>query len=161
MKAVSPVIATLILIAIAVIAGVFVLRQFLFLANTSASQQMLQVQDAVLYLATKPQKINATYIVNWISIELEVSVKNVGDRIVTITNITVDDLPVQGFTSVNINPGQVYTGSYTVILNPTTGETRILYTPEWEKGTTHTVKIQYQVLGTTNIQSVVATATVM
>lgn len=161
MKAISPVIATLILIAIAVIAGVFVLRQFLFLATTTGGQQVLQIQDAVLYLAVKPQQINATYIVNWISIELQLSVKNTGDRIVTLTNVTVDDLPVQGFTRVNINPGQVYSASYTVVLNPATGETRILYTPEWEKGTTHTVKVEYQVLGSTNIQSVSTTATVM
>ena len=161
MKAISPVIATLILIAIAVIAGVFVLRQFLFLSSISATQQFLQIQDAVLYLALKPQQINATYTVNWMSIELQISLKNTGDKIITVTNITVDDLPVQGFTRVNINPGQVYTGSYTVILNPATGETKILYTPEWERGTTHVVKVQYQILGSPNIQTTSTSATVM
>jgi len=48
MKAVSPVIATLILIAIAVIAGIFVLRQFLFMATTSGTQHTVYVTYRVL-----------------------------------------------------------------------------------------------------------------
>jgi len=160
MKAVSPVIATLILIAIAVIAGVFVLRQFLLFATTTATQQVIQIQDVVLYLATKPQPINETYTATWMSVNLQITLKNTGDRIVTVKNITVDGLPLQGFTAVNINPGGQWSGSFPVILKPP-AETRILHDPAWERGTEHTVVVEYTVLGLAQTQRVAQTATVM
>jgi len=162
MRAVSPVIATLILIAIAVIAGVFVLRQFLLYSGAVGRQQLLMIQDATFYLAVKTQQINETYSVNWISVEVQLSLKNIGDRIVTVTDIKVDGIyPVTGFTRFNLNPGQVQTLSYPVVLNTATGETRILYTPEWERGTEHTVTVYYVVQGTTITQSATAKGTVV
>ncbi|OYT40557.1 MAG: hypothetical protein B6U89_01755 [Desulfurococcales archaeon ex4484_58] len=154
MKAISPVIATLILIAIAVIAGVFVLRNFILLSTTTATQQFLQIQDAVLLQTVKHQKINLTYYVDWLSVTLQISIKNTGDRVVTITNITVGGLPLSGFTPVNVNPGDVFTGSYPVVLNPATGETKIPYTATWEKGTEHEIVVKYVVLGSKNEQVV-------
>ncbi len=161
MKAISPVIATLILIAIAVIAGVFVLRQFLLMTTSTSSQRFLQIQDVVLYYTAKTQMINSSYSVNWISITLQLTVKNVGDKVITIRNITVDGYRVTPFSSFNVNPGQTVSGSYLVVLNPTTGDTRIQYSADWDRGTTHTVMVEYQVLGTTNVQKISQTATVM
>jgi len=160
MRAVSPVIATLILIAIAVIAGVFVLRQFL-LYTATGRQQLLMIQTVAFYRSIKTQAINETYSVNWISVDLQLSLKNIGDRIITITDIKVDGkYPVSGFSRFNLNPGQVQTVSYTVVLNPATGETRILFTPEWESGTEHTVTVYYVIQGTTITQSATAKGTV-
>jgi len=163
MKAVSPVIATLILIAIAVIAGIFVLRQFLFMATTTGTQQYLQIVDAVLYLTTKTMNINATYSVDWISVTLQITVKNTGDKVITVKDIKVDPqlYPVSGFAPVNINPGNTYSGSFPVILNKETGETRILYNPAWEKGTQHTVFVTYRVLGSKTDQTVSQNVRVM
>ncbi|MEM1675106.1 MAG: archaellin/type IV pilin N-terminal domain-containing protein [Desulfurococcaceae archaeon] len=158
MKAISPVVATLILIAIAVIAGVFVLRQFLFITGTTTAQQMIQIVDLALQLSRKYQPINETYTITWLSVTLTITVKNTGDRVVTLTDIKVDGkYGVTPFTRVNINPGQTYTGSYSVILDPETGETRTLFErvgTYWDTGSEHTVTVYYVVLGTVNVQSI-------
>ncbi len=149
-KAISPVIATLILIAIAVIAGVFVLRQFLLLSGTSVQQNMLQIQDAVLYRTIKyyPQLGE-----NRLSVTLQISIKNVGQRVVTITNITVDNLPTKNFQAVSLNPGQVFSGSYSILKD-------VKYNPKWDTGTEHTVTVYYKVLGQPTTQSIQTKATV-
>jgi len=158
MRAVSPVIATLILIAIAVIAGVFVLRQFL-LYTATGRQQILFIQDATFYLAVKTDPTTG---IDWISVELQLNLKNIGDRIITITNITVDGkYRVLNFERINLNPGTSQLVSYTVVLNPVTGDTQIEYTPEWERGTQHTVTVYYIVQGTTIEQSAVAKGSVI
>lgn len=158
MKAISPVVATLILIAIAVIAGVFVLRQFLFISGTTTAQQFIQIVDLALIRSLKPYQLNETYSTNWVSVELTITVKNTGDRVITLTGIKVDGkYDIAGFTRVNINPGQTFTGSYSVIVDPETGATRILYEKAgayWETGTEHTVTISYQVVGTVHIQTI-------
>ncbi len=149
-KAISPVIATLILIAIAVIAGVFVLRQFILLSGTSVEQNVLEIQDAVLYRTIKyyPQLGE-----NRLSVTLQISIKNVGQRVVTIKNITVDGLSTKNFQPVSLNPGQVFSGTYTVFKNAK-------YNPKWDTGTEHTVEVYYQVLGQPAVQKVATKAAV-
>ncbi|MEM4433015.1 MAG: archaellin/type IV pilin N-terminal domain-containing protein [Desulfurococcaceae archaeon] len=161
MKAISPIIATLILIAIAVIAGVFVLRQFITLGGTAGRTDVIQIQDGALYLAKKTQVINETYSVVWMEVNLQITLKNTGGRIVTIRDITVDGYKLQGFTTFNINPGETTTKSYPIILNPATGETRILFDANWEKGTSHIVTVTYVVFGTTIEQKVSQTIVVV
>ncbi len=133
MKAISPVIATLILIAIAVIAGVFVLRQFILLSTTSAQQNMLQVQDLTFFRTISPDgsRINVT---------LQFSVKNVGQRRITLLNVTVPDANFTKETNVDLNPGQVYTYSYLVVNNT-------IYRDLWATGTEHLVYFYYHVYG--------------
>ena len=151
MKAISPVIATLILIAIAVIAGVFVLRQFILLSTTSGQQNMLQIQDLVLYRTIKYYQ--APINKNLMTVTLQISVKNVGQRVVTLKNVTVDNIYVRGFEEVSLNPGQVYTATYDVLDN-------VDYSPDWDTGTEHIVTVYYQVLGQPDIQKVSAKASV-
>ncbi len=132
-KAISPVIATLILIAIAVIAGVFVLRQFILLSNTSSQQNMLQVQDVTFFRTISPDgtKMNVT---------LQYSVKNVGQRQITLKAVRVPDANKEFGVEVTLNPGQVYSGSILVLNNTA-------YTQAWDTGTEHEVTFVYQVLG--------------
>ncbi len=156
-KAISPVIATLILIAIAVIAGVFVLRQFILLSTTSGQQNAIEIQDAVLYRTLKDISLPNGTTFTQMTVTLQISVKNIGQRVVTLTNITVDDNAVKGFTQVSLNPGQVYSGTFDVLVG---GEYRFVYNPAWDSGTEHIVKVFYQVLGQPNIQSETTKATV-
>ena len=140
MKAVSPVIATLILIAIAVIAGVFVLRQFLTVAGQVGSQQYLQVQDVAFFKKTNPEGTLMT-------ITLQISVKNAGDRQIIIKGIEVPDANWTKELNVILNPGETWSNSWTILKD-------IEYTIVWETGQQHTVKIAYQVAGTPTIQTV-------
>ncbi len=156
-KAISPVIATLILIAIAVIAGVFVLRQFILLSTTSGQQNMIQIQDAVLYRTLKDFTLPNGTAITQMEVTLQINIKNIGQRVVTLTNITVDDYPVEGFTQVSLNPGQTYSGTYAVVIE---GSTKFPYKPEWDSGTEHVVKVYYQVLGQPSIQVESTKATV-
>ncbi|OYT40554.1 MAG: hypothetical protein B6U89_01740 [Desulfurococcales archaeon ex4484_58] len=147
MKAVDPVIATLILIAIAVIAGVFVLRQFLTMANISSGQRFLQVQDLVFVrtLSVDGTKMN---------ISMTYSVKNTGDRQITLKEIRVPDA---NFTMTDLDillrPGETYQGSLQIMTNAD-------YDVTWEKGTEHTAIFVYQVAGTPNVESVSQKGTV-
>ncbi len=152
MKAISPVIATLILIAIAVIAGIFVLRQFLLFAGTSGTQNMLTIQDAILIVRHDPDNYaNKT-------VTLQISVKNTGDKVAVITKITVDGIPVFNATGgtepIRLNPGQVYSGSFTVL------QWRLDESGQWEAGTEHLVTVTYQILGQAGEQTVSQKVTV-
>jgi len=97
------------------------------------------------------------------TVTLDITLWNTGDMVITVVDIRVDSgrLPVEEFTPVNINPGYTYKHSYTVILNPETGETRIEYNPDWDSGTSHVVFITYRVLGTKVDQEVSYNARVM
>ena len=151
MKAISPVIATLILIAIAVIAGVFVLRQFIRLSTTSGQQNMLQVQDLTFFRTVSPDgsKMNVT---------LQFSVKNVGQRQIVLWAVKINELnkeiavgtPGQG---VRLNPGQVYSDSVPVLTNEA-------YTQNWDSGTEHVVTFIYQVQGQPDNQTIAQKGTV-
>ncbi len=140
MKAVSPVIATLILIAIAVIAGVFVLRQFLTVAGQVGTQQYLEIQDLTFLKQTSPDGTKMT-------ITMSVSVKNAGDRQIIIKKVEVPDANWSTDLNVILNPGETYTNSWTILKD-------IPYTIVWETGQSHTVKITYQVAGTPSLQTV-------
>ncbi|MEM4431977.1 MAG: hypothetical protein QXO78_04480, partial [Desulfurococcaceae archaeon] len=70
MKAIDPVIATLILIAIAVIAGVFVLRQFITLGGTAGRGETIQVQDLAFI-----QRLDTQFNVY---VQLSFTIKNTG-----------------------------------------------------------------------------------
>ncbi len=133
MKAISPVIATLILIAIAVIAGVFVLRQFILLSSTSSQQNMLQVQDVTFFRTISPDgaKMNVT---------LQFSVKNVGQRQITLVSVRIPDANEDQAVHVTLNPGQVYSDTLVVLNNAA-------YSQFWDTGTEHQVTFVYQVLG--------------
>jgi len=140
MKAVDPVIATLVLIAIAVIAGVFILRQFLTMTNVG-SQQFIQVQDAVFYMQRSTDGTK-------MSITLLLSVKNQADRSVYITMVKVPDLAWNTtLTDVSLRPGDTWTQSFVVAQN-------VAYSPYWESGNAHTVVIYFKVYGQTEEQSV-------
>ncbi len=145
MKAISPVIATLILIAIAVIAGIFVLRQFLLFAGTSGTQNILSIQDAILIV-----KHNATNYANK-TVTLQISVKNQGDKVASITYIKVDGIVVFNATAagspIRLNPGQVHSGSYKVFAGIDTAG-------QWEAGTEHIVTVTYQILGQAGEQTI-------
>jgi len=152
LKAVDPVIAVLILIAIAVIAGVFVLRQFLAFAGQTG-QQYVNVEDAVFFKTTDPfgEKI---------TIRLQIKVRNVGDRQVRITDIEVRDagwkasVNYTGWTEILLSPGDSWSFSATIFENEP-------YTAAWETGTTHQVVVHYMVAGNPNPQSVGYPAKVM
>ena len=147
MKAISPVIATLILIAIAVIAGVFVLRQFILLSTTSSQQNMLQVQDLTFFRTVSPDgtKMNVT---------LQFSVKNVGQRQIYLWAFTVSGVSGEFPIKVRLNPGQVYTGSQLVV-GPNAS-----YDPAWDTGTEHVVTFIYQVQGQPDNQTIAQKGTV-
>ncbi len=130
MKAISPVIATLILIAIAVIAGIFVLRQFLSFAGTAGQQDVLAIQDATLIAKHNPG--------NTMNVTLLINLKNQGDKIVKVKKITVDTTDV--FTGeITLRPGTTYSGTYSVYDGTATSD--------WEVGTEHIVKVTYDVVG--------------
>ncbi len=134
MKAISPVIATLILIAIAVIAGVFVLRQFLTFAGTAGQQDVLAIQDATLIAKHNPG--------NTMNVTLLINLKNQGDKIVKVKKITVDTKDVfvaAAGEEITIRPGTTYSKTY-LVYNGT-------YTADWEVGTEHIVKVTYDVVG--------------
>ncbi len=146
MKAISPVIATLILIAIAVIAGIFVLRQFLLFAGTSSTQNMLTIQDAILYKVSKVVAGGNIY-----QVYLQISVKNTGDKVAEIHYIKVDDIVVYNYTTegaIRLNPGQVQSLTKYVT---TANETAVA---DWEAGTEHIVAVTYAVLGQAGEQTV-------
>ncbi len=146
-KAISPVIATLILIAIAVIAGVFVLRQFILLSTTSGQQNMLQIQDVTFFRTVTPDstKMNVT---------LQFSVKNIGTRQITLVSVKVPDANFEhGFTNLRLNPGQTYTDSVAVLTNAD-------YSQVWDSGTEHVVIFVYKVQGQPNNQTVSQKGTV-
>ncbi len=146
MKAISPVIATLILIAIAVIAGVFVLRQFLMVAGNIGTQQYLQIQDITFFKKLSADGTKMT-------ITLSFSVKNVGDKQITIKSVSVPDANFTQELNVKLNPGDVHTDSYVVAQD-------MDYTINWETGTEHTVIITYRVAGTPSDQQVSEKGTV-
>ena len=148
MKAVSPVIATLILIAIAVIAGVFVLRQFLAVAGQVGGQQSLKIMDAVFYRKLTPDGKNMT-------ITLQITIKNEADRQITIDTIAVPDANFKAEKlNVVLNSGDTWTTTYTIINNES-------YNLAWEKGQQHAVVVYYYVAGNPNLQSTSVKATVM
>ncbi|MEM4690963.1 MAG: hypothetical protein QXT88_01240, partial [Desulfurococcaceae archaeon] len=76
MKAIDPVIATLILIAIAVIAGVFVLRQFITLGGTTGRSETIQVQDLAFI-----QRLDTQFNVY---VQLSFTIKNTGGKPITV-----------------------------------------------------------------------------
>jgi len=138
MKAVDPVIATLVLIAIAVIAGVFILRQFLTMTNVG-SQQFIQVQDAVFYMQRSTDGTK-------MSISLTLSIKNQADRSIYITKIAVPDLNwVKNITDVSLRSGEPWTQTFVVAQN-------VAYSPYWESGNEHEVVIYFKVYGQTEEQ---------
>jgi len=151
LKAVDPVIAVLILIAIAVIAGVFVLRQFLTLAGQTG-QQLIQIEDATFFKTTDPYGEKMT-------ITLQIKVRNIGDRQVAIEDIEVRDAGwkasenVTGWNKVFLGPGDSFSFS-AVIYNGN-------YTSVWETGTRHVVTVHFMVSGNPNKQSVTATGSVI
>ncbi len=133
-KAISPVIATLILIAIAVIAGVFVLRQFILLSSTSSQQNMLQIQDVTFYRTISPDG-------KTMNVTLQFSVKNIGQRQITLVSVRIPDIPGYDYPiQVTLNPGQVYSDTIPVL-------SKAAYTQTWDTGTEHDVIFVYQVLG--------------
>ncbi len=147
MKAISPVIATLILIAIAVIAGIFVLRQFLLFAGTSGTQNVLTIQDAILYKVTKNLETGG-YIHQ---IYLQISVKNNGDKVAELHYIKVDDILVYNYTAesaIRLNPGQVQ--SLTKYVTTVTDD----QIDQWQAGTEHVVSVTYQILGQAGEQTI-------
>ncbi len=146
MKSISPVITTLILIAIAVIAGVFVLRQFIILSSSASHQNALQIQDAVLYRVVKYISSNNSYRTE---VTLQISVKNIGQRVIKIKDIIVDSINITSFKEILLSPGQIYTGSY-VVFN------KQGYYPDWDIGTEHIITVYYQVLGQPGVQKVSA-----
>ncbi|OYT40234.1 MAG: hypothetical protein B6U89_02820 [Desulfurococcales archaeon ex4484_58] len=103
---------------------------------------VLEIEDIILY-----RNVYVIEETTYIYIYVMFSITNIGTLPVKITNITVDDLPLFGFTPINIDPFTTYTGSYPIILNPETGETRIPYDPKWNPSTEHKVKIYYQIYG--------------
>ncbi len=143
MKALSPVIATLILIAIAVIAGVFVLRQFLIFTTTTATQQYIEIQDAVLQVV----HVNDTYA----DVYLQIKIKNVGDQLVTIDKVEVDGYTpteVSKIQGVELRPGETFATSMKVrYINPTLDPDKA-----WETGTEHLVTVYYNTTTTTGQQ---------
>jgi len=153
LKAVDPVIAVLILIAIAVIAGVFVLRQFLTFAG-QAGQQFLQIEHVAFTKQTDPFGTKMT-------ITLDVKVRNIGDRQVEILDVEVRDANWKASEKVTdwgkqrilLNPGDSWSFSAQVLTDEP-------YTATWETGTSHPVTIYYKVAGNQNLQSVSATGTV-
>jgi len=138
MKAISPVIATLILIAIAVIAGIFVLRQFLFFAGTAGQQDVLAIEDATLSVLHKA---------NYMQVYLQITLKNQGDKVVNVTSITVDGKSIAGFTYVVVNPGSTYSFSGVVMVTGTGTITDPSLKEQWEAGTEHTIIVTYDVIG--------------
>lgn len=126
--------------------------------TTQTPTQYLQIIDSTLIRSLKPYQVNETYITFWVSVEVVVTIRNIGDRVVTLTDIKIDGVySVHGFTRVNINPRQTFTGSYPVIIDPEVGETKALYEKVgayWELGTEHVVTIYYQVTGTDDIQTI-------
>ncbi len=145
-KAISPVIATLILIAIAVIAGVFVLRQFILLSTTSGQQNMLQVQDVTFFRTVSPDGTKMT-------ITLQYNVKNVGTRQITLLAVRVPDANKEFGINVKLNPGQTYTNTVTVLDN-------VDYSPAWDSGTEHVVIFVYKVQGQPDNQTISQKGTV-
>ncbi len=139
MKAIDPVIATLILIAIAVIAGVFVLRQFILLSSTAGQQNMLQVQDVTFYRTISPDG-------KTMNVTLQYSVKNIGQRQIILVKISIPDANKTSTINVNLNPGQVYSGTIQVLVNQN-------YTQAWDAGTEHIVTFYYKILGQPALQS--------
>ena len=140
MKAISPVVATLILIAIAVIAGVFVLRQFLSMAGGATSQQYLQIVD--LYITrreTAPGKF---------SIDITIGVKNSGDKRITVDSIIVPDAQWNVTKlNINLNPGETWQGSFNVLVDQPYIVDNIDWHNLWRKGTEHVVIVRYYVVG--------------
>ncbi len=131
-------------------------------------KEYAQIVDGVIYIATFPQEINETYTIIWMSIELQISIKNVGDKIITIKNITVDGYDVRGFTPINLRPNMTYNGAYVVDLPLESNITIIpppnavtIYDPNWERGTEHEVVVYYSLYGEKKICTTSATITVM
>jgi len=149
MKAVSPVIATLILVAIAVIAGVFVLRQFLAVATQVSGQQALKIQDAVFYRRLSPDG-------RYMTVTLQITLKNEADRQITIHAISVPDANknITIDPPVTLNSGDTWTNTYTIIENQP-------YDIAWEKGQSHVVIVYFTVAGNPATQQVSIKATVM
>jgi len=72
---------------------------------------------------------NTTYI----AIELEFTVKNVGDKQITLIKIEVPDANYTRELNITLNPGEIYSGSLRVLED-------IPFIPAWERGTQYTVK---------------------
>jgi len=136
------------LIALFVVITIYILNP-LSPSPFNTYNEPLQDVDAVLYLTVETQKINETYSVDWMNVTLKITLKNTGNKVITIKDIRIDpqQYPLKGFMPFNITPGSTYTGSFPVILNKETGETRIPYDPLWEKGTVHVVFVFYRVQG--------------
>lgn len=116
-------------------------------------EEPLKIVNAVLYLTIETQKINETYSVDWITVTLQLGLKNTGDKVITIKDIRIDpqQYPLFGATQGSIKPGYTLSGSYFVILNPETSDItdqiRIRYDPYWEIGTQHILYVTYSVSG--------------
>ncbi len=139
MKALSPVIATLILIAIAVIAGVFVLRQFLIFTTTTATQEYIEIQDATLMALHKP---------GYLTVYLQIKIKNIGDTVVNVSKAYVDNESFALTLNRLLNPGQTYSASGPIWSFDLTDPDEREASKRWESGTEHLVVVKYSVLGT-------------
>ncbi|MEM1662465.1 MAG: hypothetical protein QXT47_05425 [Desulfurococcaceae archaeon] len=159
MKAIDPVIATLILIAIAVIAGVFVLRQFITLGGTAGRGETIQVQDLAFI-----QRLDSQFNVY---VQLSFTIKNTGGKPITVTVVEIPDLkplvtiyPDKVIPNITLNvylePGQTYQFAHDVIR----GIPHTPYGEYWEKGTEHAIVVKFLVAGNPVEQEVRMTARV-
>ncbi len=88
----------------------------------------------------------------YVNVSLIFTVKNIGEKPLTIQEIAVPDANYTYTLSKTLNPGETYSDTYDVIVNHT-------YIPSWEDGTEHQVVFKYSIDETIKTTSVNATVT--
>ncbi|OYT40366.1 MAG: hypothetical protein B6U89_02330 [Desulfurococcales archaeon ex4484_58] len=106
----------------------------------------LKINNAYIIVAKENKSIDSQNIV-LITAVLNIKIENVGDYPFMILNITVDGLPLKGFSSRNIMPRQKLEFSHFIILDPEHNDIKISWSLEWGKNTTHTVRIEFVIGG--------------
>ncbi len=112
------------------------------LTNTTPPiQGDLEIQEAVFYKKISSDGTKMT-------ITLFMSFKNACNKQVIIKKIKVPDANWSTTLNIVLNPGETYSGSWTILEN-------ISYTTAWESGQGHDVIIEYQISGTSEIRDAV------
>ncbi len=124
-----------------------ILKEYGYVETITTKPPCLAVQNAAFFKATSPEG-------EVMNITLVITIRNIGEKAVSVLEISVPDANWSTHVGQLLNPGEAWTGSFTVLENaPSTGE--------WASGSVHTVVITYIVSGANKPETMSVEVTVM